>query len=129
MSLAIAVDHVSFMADDLDASLAFYVDLLGCQPVPRPDFGFRGAWLQLGAAQVHLLERAKPSSRDGKGPSGFANHVAFSVPDYDETLDALRSRGLEVREGGNGIRQMFVHDPAGNVIELIERRPMGTAAT
>lgn len=124
MSLAIAVDHVSFMADDLDASLAFYVDLLGCEPIPRPDFGFRGAWLQLGTAQVHLIENAKSSSRDGKGPSGFANHVAFSVPDYDETLAELRRKGLEVREGGNGIRQMFVHDPAGNVIELIERRPI-----
>ena len=124
MSLAIAVDHVSFMADDLDASLAFYVDLLGCEPIPRPDFGFRGAWLQLGTAQVHLLENAKSSSRDGKGPSVFANHVAFSVPDYDETLAELRRKGLEVREGGNGIRQMFVHDPAGNVIELIERRPI-----
>ena len=128
MSLAIAVDHVSFMADDLDASLAFYVDILGCQPVPRPDFGFAGAWLQIGAAQVHLLERANPADRDGKAPSGFANHVAFSVPDYDATLAELRSHGLEVREGGAGIRQMFVHDPAGNVIELIERRPVGSAA-
>ena len=122
MSLAIAVDHVSFMADDLDESMKFYVDLLGCEPVPRPDFGFRGAWLQLGAAQVHLLERNRPGPHDGKGPSGFANHVAFSVGDYDATLTQLRAVGLEVREGGNGIRQMFVHDPAGNVIELIERR-------
>lgn len=127
MSLAIALDHVSFMADDLDESLKFYVDLLGCSPIPRPDFPFRGAWLQLGAIQVHLLERNKPGTRDGKAPGGFANHVSFSVSDYETTLEHLRGLGMEVREGGAGIRQMFVHDPAGNVIELIERVPLTAA--
>ena len=128
MSLAIAVDHVSFMADDLDESMKFYVDLLGCAPIPRPDFRFRGAWLQLGAVQVHLLERNKPGERDGKAPGGFANHVSFSVSDYETTLAHLQAVGLDVREGGVGIRQMFVHDPAGNVIELIERKPVAQGA-
>lgn len=115
-------DHVSFLVDHIDEAMAFYCGALGGVPVPRPDLGFPGAWLRLGGVVVHLLER--PDDVDwgtpAPAPTGFADHVAFRVESYDVTLAALRARGLEVYEGEVGIRQLFVQDPSGNVIELLE---------
>ena len=34
--------------------------ILGLQQIDRPDLGFPGAWLQLGAQQIHLLELDNP---------------------------------------------------------------------
>jgi glyoxylase I family protein len=117
------VDHVSFLVRDLEGALAFYCGVLGAEPVPRPDLGFPGAWLRIGGSEVHLItpDMGVDPGRPPGVPSGFANHVAFRIDDHDAVLARLRHLGLDAREGTVGIRQIFVQDPAGNVLELIER--------
>lgn len=109
----LAVHHVSINVDDVDAALSFYTDLLGLEVRDdRPDFGFGGAWLDAGAQQVHLIEAPVP---DHKG-----QHFALAVEDLAAVVDELRGRGLSVSEPvkvGGGL-QSFVHDPAGNTVEL-----------
>lgn len=121
MSIARALNHVSFAVRDLDRSLRFYRDLLGLAPLPRPDFGVPGAWLQVGDAQIHLIQ--VPEGADvGTTPgavSPMAGHTAFYVTDYDASLAALRRAGLEVMETSASNGQMWVQDPDGHVIELI----------
>jgi len=113
--------HVSFAVRDLDASLAFYRDVLGLEPIPRPDFGFPGAWLEAPGVQVHLIQA--PAGVDvgtpPKTPSPVADHYAFAVADYEATRDALRDRGVDVIETSPEVGQMWVADPDGHVIELI----------
>jgi catechol 2,3-dioxygenase-like lactoylglutathione lyase family enzyme len=109
-----AVQHVALSVDDLDAALRFYA-LLGFDPISRPDFGFPGAWLQTGDAQIHLIEVTDPAPHD-------SNHVALWVDDVDAAVEHLRSHGLKVSSPspvGDG-RQSFLKDPAGNLIELNE---------
>jgi glyoxylase I family protein len=117
------VDHVSFAVRDLERSLAFYRDVLGLPLAPRPDLGFPGAWLQAGDAQVHLIQ--VPADFDAGSPppalNPLAGHAAFGIDDYEETLAALRARGLEVLALGAEAGQMWVRDPDGHVIELIAR--------
>jgi glyoxylase I family protein len=123
-ALALRVDHVSFLVDDLTRALEFYVDTLGCEEIDRPDLGFAGAWLRVdGSVDVHLVTRrfGVDTGMPPALPTGFANHVAFAIASHCDALAALRARGLDVREGDVGIRQLFVQDPCGNVIELIER--------
>jgi glyoxylase I family protein len=118
------VDHVSFLVRDLEGALAFYCDVLGCELLPRPDLGFPGAWLRLGGSEVHLItpmDGVDPGTAPDT-PSGFANHVAFRIDDHGAVLGRLRRLGLDACEGEVGIQQIFVQDPAGNVLELIERR-------
>jgi glyoxylase I family protein len=119
--IARRIDHVSFPVRDLARSLAFYRDVLGLQPVPRPDLGFPGAWLQAGGAQVHLLE--VPADFEGGTPpphlNPLAGHAAFAIDDYDATLDVLQRHGLEVLALGQTAGQMWVRDPDGHIIELI----------
>jgi catechol 2,3-dioxygenase-like lactoylglutathione lyase family enzyme len=105
--------HVSLGAKDVDASTTFYVDVLGGRLLPRPDFGFPGAWIEIGGGQVHLI----PSD---EAPAG-ANHFALQVADRDAAMAELRGKGVAVRASdhtpGAG-RQAFLTDPSGNLIEL-----------
>jgi len=112
----VGVHHVNLMVDDLDAATRFYTEVLGFEPVDRPDFGFPGAWFRMGAHQLHLQTVPEPLDRSGQ-------HFALEVADIDAAADALTARGVDVLRveafaaGGAG-RQAFLNDPAGNLIEL-----------
>ena len=115
------VSHVSFAVRDLARSLAFYRDVLGLAPIPRPDLGIPGAWLAAGDVGVHLI--VVPDDLDVGTPvaslTPLANHAAFTVADHGATVRALRARGIELLDGGAAMGQLWVRDPDGNVIELI----------
>lgn len=121
MAIARSINHVSFAVRDLGKSLAFYRDLLGLTPLPRPDFGVPGAWLAVGDGQIHLIQ--VPAGVDVGTPPPAVNpaagHTAFFTTDYPATLSALRGAGLEVVETAPEIGQMWVADPDGHIIELI----------
>jgi glyoxylase I family protein len=116
---ALAVHHVSINVDDVEAAVAFYVDVLGlAQREDRPaDLGVDGVWLDAGAQQVHLIHAPPPTAR--------GQHFALLVDDLDATVDELRERKVRVSDpvpvGRN--RQSFLNDPAGNLIELHEAAP------
>jgi glyoxylase I family protein len=113
----LGVHHVSLNVPDVDAALAFYVERLGLVPRrDRPDFGFGGAWLDAGAQQVHLIEAATPDDR--------GQHMALQVADLAEVVTALRAVGVDVTDPKpvGGSLQAFLHDPAGNLVELHEVR-------
>lgn len=105
--------HASINVDDVDAALAFYVDVLGLEVRPdRPDLGFGGAWLDVGGQQVHLIEATPPPDH--------GQHLAMAVDDLAAVVIELRGRGLDVSEPklvGTGL-QSFLSDPAGNLVEL-----------
>jgi glyoxylase I family protein len=119
MSELKALHHLSFTVPDLQAALGFWQDLLGFQPIPRPDLGFPGAWLHGHGVEVHLLEAAAAVPTDTR-LTPIRNHVAFRVDDLEEMKRKLEGAGLEVVSGAFGIRQMFVLDPAANVIEFTQ---------
>ena len=110
------VHHVSLNVTDLERSLAFWVDLVGLRPLPRPDFGFDGSWLAAGDQQLHLLAV-------GQVPPDTGQHFAVAVDDLDAALTELRSAGVRVSDPSplpTGARQCFCRDPDGNRLELHE---------
>jgi glyoxylase I family protein len=111
----VALHHVSINVRDVPDAFAFYTETLGLAPrTDRPDFGFGGAWLDVGGQQVHLIE--------GAVPDGLGQHFAVEVSDLDATVAELRQHGVRVSDpkpvGPN--RQAFLRDPSGNSIELQE---------
>jgi catechol 2,3-dioxygenase-like lactoylglutathione lyase family enzyme len=46
------INHVSINARDLQESVDFYVDLLGAELIPTPNFGLPVQWLALGRTQL-----------------------------------------------------------------------------
>jgi glyoxylase I family protein len=109
----LALHHVAVNVGDVDEAVRFYTDVLGgTLRADRPDFGVAGAWIDVGAQQVHLLEAPLPTR--------MGQHFAVQVADLDLVVDELRSKRIAVGDPvtvGND-RQTFVEDPAGNVIEL-----------
>jgi catechol 2,3-dioxygenase-like lactoylglutathione lyase family enzyme len=112
------INHVSINALDLEESIAFYVELLGAEPIPTPNFGLPVQWLAVGATQLHLFERdLTPASH---------HHVAFTVDDLQNAYRvAERRQALDRRAFGNhlvelpgDVVQLYVRDPGGNLIEL-----------
>ena len=122
MAIARGVDHVSFPVRDLGRALAFYRDLLGLELVPRPDFGIEGAWLGAGNAQIHLIVTPEGMAVDQPPPTlnPAASHLAFAIDDYEATLARLRAEAHEVLPTSAEMGQMWVRDPDGHVIELID---------
>src|SRR5262249_50703441 len=119
--VARAVNHVSFPIRDLERSLAFYRDFLGLSTIERPNFGFGGAWLGAGNAQIHLIvtPAGMEADRPPRSLTPVASHLAFTIDDYAATLARAREHGLEVLETSPSAGQMWVRDPDGHVIELI----------
>jgi len=109
----VGVHHVSINVSDVGAAKDFYVDVLGfTERTDRPDFGFGGAWLDVGGQQVHLIE--------GTVPERLGQHFAVQVADLDDVVAELRGRGVKVSDPTPVAtsRQSFLKDPCGNVVEL-----------
>ncbi len=115
---ALSVNHVSIVAKHLDESVAFYRDVFGLKPVATPNFGFPVQWLQVGDLQLHLFERPD-------APPTY-HHLAFTVDDFEELYTRAAEAGLfdtttfghHLNELPNGIAQLYVRDPAGNLVEV-----------
>ena len=60
-------EHVLILADDVDKTKDFYVEILGLEVGYRPDFPFKGYWLYLKdnkAACIHLAMRKQDTGQD-----------------------------------------------------------------
>ena len=78
------VHHVSVCVTDMEAARTFYVDVLGFRERgDRPDFGFPGAWFDVGGRQVHLIE--VPTMPPGAG----SNHFALRVDDLKRSAQIV----------------------------------------
>jgi YD repeat-containing protein len=116
---ATSFNHVSIHADDLDQSAAFYERLFGMQRIATPTFAFPVAWLRLGDQQLHLFIRP-----DVQAPR--FHHLGLNVDDFEAVYWRAREQGLlddsaffsGMYELPDGAVQMYVRDPAGNLIEI-----------
>jgi catechol 2,3-dioxygenase-like lactoylglutathione lyase family enzyme len=128
------IHHVTRVVDhaDVDPSTAFY-EILGFRPVAVPEgIASRAVWLEAGVPagqpppepaggqQIHLMF--------GDDAPVEAGHLALVCPDFDATVDALRAAGhaVEPRREHWGAPRAYVHDPAGNLVELMAWPPGAT---
>src|SRR5215475_8188456 len=107
------MNHFTVLTEDLDASKAFYVDLLGLSEGFRPDLGFPGAWLYAGDhAILHIVAgRGVPAN-----PRGVIDHMAFSARDLPGVAARLREKSIRYdlkRLPSTGAWQLFCLDPSG----------------
>jgi len=118
-----ALDHVQLaMPPGGEANArAFYEGVLGIPEVPKPpNLAKRGGcWFERGSLKVHLgVEADFRASRKA--------HPAFLV----ENLEALKSvieragYNLKIDEPLTGYNRIYVDDPFGNRIELMEPLPV-----
>lgn len=118
-----AIDHCSLIVADTEKALGFYKGILGLQcDESRPDLGYPGAWLQLGHAQIHLLEVPNPDLTDNRpAHGGRDHHVALQVSDLDELVSRLEAASIIYSKSKSGRAALFCRDFDGNAIELVEK--------
>ncbi len=117
----LGLHHVSVLVADTAQSLRFYVDVLGLQPVERPDLGFAGAWLDLGAQQLHLMELPNPDATEGRPEhAGRDRHFAVQVAQLEPFEQRLLAAGVSFTRSRSGRASIFCRDPDGNGVELME---------
>jgi len=111
-------NHLSVGAKDLEASARFYQDVLGMELIPTYNFGFKTKYLRCGDLQLHLFEL------DDHVP--VYQHFALDVDDFHAAYDRAKAIGAldstafrnSVNELPDGCVQMYLRDPAGNLIEI-----------
>jgi glyoxylase I family protein len=122
MNEFLAIQHVSVIVANTERALAFYRDVLGL-PVDRqrPELGYPGAWLTIGAQQIHLLELPNPDPSTGRPAHGGRDrHCALTLRNLDALRQRLEAAGIPYTLSRSGRRALFCRDPDSNALEFIE---------
>ena len=107
---------VLLYADDFEAMLAFYRDVLGLKvleinPGPEYDEGVDFVYLDAGGPGVEIFDRSVHPA-ELPMPLGGSVRAGFQVDDLETTRDGLIARGVEVGE--------FVNRQWGRYVELTD---------
>lgn len=112
------LNHVSIHADDLDASVRFYTEVLGMEQIDTYTFAFPVQYLALGDQQLHIFQRQTVAPQ--------FHHIALDVDHFEDAY--LKAKELSLHDGTaffsdvyelpDGSVQMYIRDPAGNLVEL-----------
>lgn len=129
-----ALDHVSIISRDIEASRRFYCGVLGMDEVPRPaNFTFPGAWFRKGSAEIHLIGSAVAVQEAGdaentpteRSDMTFARHFALQINDMDALVRRLAAHHIPLAYGprprGDGPAQAYIYDPDGHFIEVTHK--------
>jgi methylmalonyl-CoA/ethylmalonyl-CoA epimerase len=130
------IEHIALAVEDVEVAIEHYRDVWGLRVSHREvvkDQGVEEVMLPLGGCDLQLLGALGPDTivgrwlnRRGEG----VHHIAYEVDDLEQTLDDLRSKGIQLvddrpRKGGRGQMVAFVHPKSnhGLLVELIQREP------
>lgn len=112
------INHATLIVDDLETAQAFYENELGLEPLPTYDFDYPAQFYRVNEdQQLHLTEWEDERS--------FRGHLCLQVDDFTPIFYRMRELGAidtepwgRVRRLPDGPMQMFVRDPAGNLVEI-----------
>ena len=127
-----SLGHVAFRVNDLEASLAFYAKL-GFPEFLRLTQDDGRPWIAYLKITDQIYLELFPGGDGGKavGPEHTGvHHLCLTTDDIEKTAAHLESVGIAAssplvptRRGLDGNRGMWVTDPDGNRIEIMEMAP------
>jgi len=128
--IARRISHAGVAVADLEASLGFYVGILGFREFWRGSSdGKTLSWVNLRVPEgSDYIELMLCGAKPGVAQLHVLNHVCLEVPDASAAGDALRGRtppeGCRapgpIRTGVNRKRQINCFDPDGTRVEVME---------
>ena len=117
----LAIDHVQLAipANSDREARDFYTGVLGLTEIPKPEpLAKRGGlWFEQASLKIHLgVEQDFIPARKA--------HPALLVDGLEELISRCQQSGYEVEAGESikGYRRVYVSDPFGNRIELMEEK-------
>ena len=113
-----SIHHVNLAVDDLASATVFYRDVIGLEPIPTPDLGFPAQFFSIGPGQELHVNQLDDMHAD-------RTHFCLRLDDFGGVVERAQASaaidtaawGMATRIG-TGVVQVFVRDPAGNLIEL-----------
>ena len=115
----VSIDHVQLAMPEggEEAARAFYTGLLGITETPKPPHLAKrgGCWFERGALKVHLgVEKTFQPAKKA--------HPAFIVENLRALKAKLVAAGATIRDDEplEGYNRIYVDDPFGNRLELLE---------
>ncbi len=132
------IDHVVIWVGSAQASLDFYVNILGLEPVREKAFAqghapFPSVRINP-TSLIDIMELGSlPGVRDFTGSNPIAggaptNHIclSMSLAEFDAMVSRLELAGHQLKPGGtasfgaqgHAVRSSYLTDPDGNVIEI-----------
>ncbi|MCH7780146.1 MAG: VOC family protein [Acidobacteria bacterium] len=118
--------HTMIRVKDLDATLEFYTGFLGLTETRRRSIGDEAMLIFLeddaGAYQIELTVNHGKHEYELGDQFG---HLAFFTEDLEQVVSDVESRGWWYRRSKPDMSSnyIFVKDPNGYDIEILERRP------
>lgn len=116
---------IRYLVRDVDASVDFYIGVLGFDLVEK--WGPPFAMVKRGDLTLWLSGPGSSASRpltDGSKPlPGGWNRLVLETNDLASVVEKLTQSGAHFRSGivsGPGGKQVLIDDPSGNPIELFE---------
>jgi len=116
----VGIDHVQLAipADGEDSARRFYVEVLGLPETPKPPDSAKrgGCWFESDRVKIHL-------GVDNNFHAATRAHPGLLVDDLQEVIDRCRQQGFKCSDSAQieGYRRIFVDDPFGNRLEIMQR--------
>ncbi|KIA94057.1 glyoxalase [Pedobacter kyungheensis] len=118
MAKALKINHVTLIVDNLEKAGAFYSQELGLEPLPAFQFDYPVMFFRFNdEQQLHISEWEDQTS--------FRGHICVQVDDFSSVFFRMKALNAidinpwgKVRKLPDGAMQMFVRDPAGNLVEI-----------
>lgn len=126
--MKLSIEHIAIICSDYENSKHFYtsiLDLTIIREVYRADRLSYRLELSTGLNQfIELFSFPKYAERANYPEAVGLRHLAFNVPDIDEAIKELNSKGVETEEvrvdSETGTKFTFFKDPDGLPLELRE---------
>ncbi|BAZ95288.1 ring-cleaving dioxygenase [Thiohalobacter sp. COW1] len=122
--------HVALYANDLDASLHFYRDLLGMELEWQPDAD--NVYLS-SAGQDNLALHREAGKGGGETRLDHIGFILRRAQDVDAWHDFLVANGVVIkaapRTHRDGARSFYCADPEGNIVQMIYHPPIAGNVT
>ncbi|MDZ8187230.1 MAG: VOC family protein [Nostoc sp. ChiSLP02] len=122
------IHHIAIICSDYDRSKKFYVETLGFSIIAETFRTARNSYkldLQVGEnTQIELFSFPNPPQRPSTPEACGLRHLAFKVDDIEETVNYLKSQGVETEniriDELTGKKFTFFKDPDNLPLEIYE---------
>lgn len=122
----LSFDHYTIKVSDLEASAAFYHEVLGLDEIKNRTGKPHIRWFSLGnVTELHIVEGETEEIKTNVGV-----HLALKLANFDEFMEQLKSHDIsphnskgkpgKITTRADGIRQVYFPDPDGYWIEVNE---------
>ncbi|MCZ6779853.1 MAG: VOC family protein [Acidobacteriota bacterium] len=117
--------HTMIRVKNLDASLAFYTEVLDMTETGRKDIGEEATLVYLGDdTEGKIVELTH--NKDGREYTlgNQFGHLAFTTPDLEKLVKKIERRGLSYRRSRPELNShyIFIKDPDGYDIEILQAK-------